>query len=91
MTVFLLWHVAHHNAVGVDGGPRHLDGGKVYVDEQDGDGVKLLGVYSSRKQAEARIDTARHVSGFVDEPECFMVDEYVVDRDEWAGGFTSVR
>ena len=90
MTVFLLWHVAHHNANGEDGGPRHLDGGELYIDEQDGDDVKLLGVYSSRTHAEARIDAARHAPGFADEPDCFMVGEYVVDQDEWAEGFKSV-
>ena len=90
MTVFLLWHVAHHNTAGEDGGARHLGDGEVHVDEQDGDDVKLLGVYSSRQQAEARINTARHAPGFADEPECFMVGEYVVDQDEWIEGFRNV-
>lgn len=90
MIVFLLWHVAHHNAAGVDGGVRHADDGGVYLDEQDGDDVKLLGVYSSRQRAERRIAEARLLPGFADEPECFMLAESTVDEDRWTEGFKTV-
>ena len=90
MTVYLLWHVAHHNAAGEDGLVRHRDGEVVRLDEQDGDDVKLLGVYSSREKAEDRLIAARKTPGFADEPECFMVDGYEVDRDEWVEGFKTV-
>lgn len=65
--------------------------GDVHVAEQDGDEVKLLGVYSSREKAEGRMISARLLPGFADEPECFIVDEYTVDTDKWVEGFTQFR
>ena len=90
MAVYLLRHVGHQNTRGYDGNVLHLDDGGVHVDEQDGDDVKLLGVYSSRAKAEARIASARRLPGFADEPECFVIDEYAVDQDEWTEGFKRV-
>jgi hypothetical protein len=54
------------------------------------DDAKLLGVYSSRAKAEARITSARLLPGFADEPECFTIDEYTIDQDEWVEGFGRV-
>ncbi|MCF2527011.1 hypothetical protein [Yinghuangia soli] len=59
----------------------------MHIDGQDGDDVKLLGVYSSRAQAEARVARARLLPGFAAEPECFVIGAYAVDRDEWTTGF----
>ena len=86
-----MWHVAHQNTGGDDGGVRHLDGGEVHVDERDGDGVKLLGVYSTRTKAADRMASARLLPGFADEPECFIIDEHTLDHDAWAEGFESIR
>lgn len=75
MKVYLLWHT-HDLADGTG-------------DEPDVD-AKLLGVYSSSQQAEARIARARQLPGFSDSPDGFQVEEYTVDRDEWAEGFVTV-
>jgi hypothetical protein len=85
--VFLLRHVSH--AVRADAsGSQHLDdNGSPLCDEQAGDDVKLLGIYSSEIAAQARIESARLLPGFSDEPDCFQVTPYTVDRDEWAEGF----
>jgi hypothetical protein len=85
--VFLLWHTAHADAP--DGAEQqHRDEeGEIAINEEDGDNVKLLGVYSTEAAALARIDTARTAPGFADEPDCFMVDVYTVDQDEWTEGF----
>jgi hypothetical protein len=88
--VHLLWHVAHHNEAAEDGGALHLEGEDVYLDEQDGDDAKLLGVYSTRAAAEDRIRRARLLPGFADEPDCFLIAEHPVDRDEWTEGFVRV-
>ncbi|MFI1658264.1 hypothetical protein ACH4ZU_25635 [Streptomyces sp. NPDC020472] len=85
--ISLLWHIAHRNEAGADGTALHVDGESVFIDEQDGDDVKLLGVYSSRAKAEERIRRARLLPGFADEPECFVVDDYTLDEDEWPDGF----
>ncbi|MFG2577057.1 hypothetical protein [Streptomyces sp. NPDC048481] len=87
MIVHLLWHVVHHNEAGTDGTALHLDGETVHIDEQDGDDVKLLGVYSTRGKAEERRRRARLVPGFAEEPDCFVIDAYTIDEDEWSGGF----
>jgi hypothetical protein len=55
--------------------------------EDDEDNAKLLGVFSTRALAGARIERARDKPGFRDHPRGFEVSEYVLDRDEWIEGF----
>lgn len=88
--VYLVWHVRH--AAFLDGQPtRHRDdSGQLSWDEEDGDDVKLLGVFESPEAAQARIDRARQQPGFNDEPDCFMVDPYTVGEDTWSDGFVSI-
>ena len=87
--VFLLWHVSHalrSESAAVE----HLDEhGTPLCDERAGDDVKLLGVYSSSDQARARITTARLLPGFREEPDCFQVAAYSLNRDEWRAGFVA--
>jgi hypothetical protein len=88
MDVYLLWHVGHQNEAGpADATVHHDEDGTVYIDEQDGDDVKLLGVYSTRERAEERRQRARLTPGFQGEPECFIIGSYTLDRDAWHGGF----
>lgn len=88
--VFLLWHV-HHVATGPGGEVRHFDGpGEFWADEEAGDDVKILGVYSSRENALARIESAKELDGFRDEPDCFHIDEYRLDADHWTDGFFTI-
>ncbi|MFD9323684.1 hypothetical protein ACFWDQ_39645 [Streptomyces sp. NPDC060053] len=90
MTVYLLWHIGHRNEAGEGGATLHLDGETVHVDEEDGDDVKLLGVYSTPEKAAERRRRARLLPGFADEPDCFVIDEHTLDEDEWTGGFVRV-
>ncbi|MEU6234763.1 hypothetical protein [Kitasatospora sp. NPDC047058] len=87
MKVYPLWHVSHQNEAGPDGETVHSDDGGVFVDEQDGDDVKLLGVYSSEGAAGERMRCARLLPGFADEPDCFRIGEYDLDEDLWTEGF----
>jgi hypothetical protein len=48
---------------------------------------RLLGVYSTREAAERAIERMRPLSGFVDEPDCFFIDEDTVDEVGWSEGF----
>ncbi|MEU0071890.1 hypothetical protein ABZ027_20425 [Streptomyces sp. NPDC006332] len=85
-TVYLLWHV-HHRAE-EDGGIRHFtEPDDFWSDEEAGDDVKLLGTYSSREAALMRIERARRLPGFADEPDCFSIQESVLDEDEWTEGY----
>lgn len=49
--------------------------------------VKVIGIYSSRALAEAAIQRARILPGFVEEPESFTIDLYDIDKDHWPRGF----
>jgi hypothetical protein len=90
--VYLLYHVSHPGPDD-DDRFRHVDetGFSLRCDEQAGDDVKLLGVYSSAARAQSRIASARTAAGFRDEPDCFEVVPYTVDHDEWAQGYAVVH
>jgi hypothetical protein len=60
------------------------------LDEEAGDDVKIVGVYSTGQQARDSIDRARLLPGFQDEPECFATDRYTLDEDKWPRGFITV-
>lgn len=83
----MLWHVRH--ARWLDGRPttHRDDTGDLVWCEEDGDDLKMLGVYSSEARAEARVDQARTLPGFRDDPDCFFIGGHTVDRDEWNDGF----
>jgi len=53
--------------------------------------TKLIGIYSSREQAETAIQKYKNVLGFKDYPDCFYLDEYELDKDHWEEGFITVR
>jgi hypothetical protein len=36
------------------------------------------------------MEAARSLPGFQDQPEAFVIDECIVDRDEWVEGFVVV-
>jgi len=88
--VYLLWHIRH--ARNLDGSPTvHRDeSGDLVINEEDGDDVKLIGVYSTVELAMAAIDRSRGLEGFRDEPDCFIADPYTLDQDHWTDGFISV-
>jgi hypothetical protein len=89
--VFLIWHV-HHVAEDESGAVEHFEpAGEFSAHEEDGDDVKLLGVYSSRENALARIERTKELDGFRDEPECFYISPYTLDEPQWVDGFVSER
>jgi hypothetical protein len=89
--VFLLWHISHAPRADAPS-TRHLDDdGSPLCDEQAGDDVKLLGVYSSTAAAQARIESARTLPGFTGEPDCFQISPYTLDKHEWTEGFVIVE
>jgi hypothetical protein len=76
--VFCVYHTEHKK--------RHVD--------KDGDLnifgkniERLLGVYSTRELAEQAIVRMRSLPGFVDEPNCFFVDEDTLGEIGWSEGF----
>jgi hypothetical protein len=53
----------------------------------DFDDRSLIGVYSSRTQAESSIERSKVLPGFRMHPESFHIDEYEIDKDHWTSGF----
>ena len=49
--------------------------------------VKLIGVYSTQKLADAAIKLTRVLLGFVDDPDSFKIDRYDIDKDHWPRKF----
>ena len=90
-SVFLLWHISHAPRENTPLA-RHLDeNGDPLCDEQAGDDVKLLGVYPSETAARSRIESARKLPGFSDEPDCFQTTQYTVGKDEWVHGYITTE
>lgn len=90
MDVFQVWHVRH--AEFIDGRPtKHFDeDNELIIEEEEGDNLKVLGVYSSESDAHNRIDLARTEPGFAPEPECFYVAKYTLGEHLWVDGFVSL-
>ena len=54
------------------------------------DDEKLLGVYSSRKLAELKRDNKYSILPGFSEPDGeFVIDEYVIDQDNWEEGYVT--
>lgn len=50
---------------------------------------KLIGVYSSKENADAAVIRATGLPGFREHPDGFQVDAYVIDADYWTEGFVT--
>jgi len=57
----------------------------------DQDDEKLIGVYSTRRQAESAIDRSRSLPGFRDHREGFEICPYEIDQDHWTDGFVTMQ
>lgn len=51
------------------------------------DDDKLIGVYSTSKNASAAIERLKKQPGFKEYPDGFLIDEYEVDQHNWTEGF----
>ncbi len=49
--------------------------------------TKLLGVFSSKQNAEEAIKEYKQLPGFRDKQENFFIDKYEVDKKHWVEGF----
>jgi hypothetical protein len=63
-----------------------------YEHDDGHDEVKMIGVYSSEEKARETVEKLKNAKGFCDYPiECFYIDEYEIDKDNWIEGFFSYR
>ena len=60
-----------------------------HVARQDeaGEDVKFIGVYSDQQQATTATIRLRTLPGFRDYPHGFCIDEYLLNQDHWSEGF----
>ena len=52
--------------------------------------VKIIGVYSSRENAQAAIKRLSLAPGFSDALTGFHIDEYQIDKDQWVEGYSTL-
>lgn len=60
----------------------HLDD-----DLDNGEDIKLIGVYSSESKAKEALSRSIKLEGFRDYKEGFEISAHKLDKDEWASGF----
>ncbi|HYN29464.1 MAG TPA: hypothetical protein VES95_06295 [Dermatophilaceae bacterium] len=89
MDVHLLWHVRHARNLDRSEAEHRDTSGEVLIDEGSDD-VKLVGVDSSQEAAATAATRAPSWPGFSDEPDCFTIDTYTVDEDNWTDGFVTI-
>lgn len=53
--------------------------------------TKIIGVYSSRENAEKVVECYKFLPGFSDYKDEFVIDEYIVDENNWEDGFEAIR
>jgi hypothetical protein len=58
--------------------------------EDGAEDVKLIGVYSSRTNAQAAIARLSQAPGFSYAPAGFHIDEYQVDKDQWVERYSTL-
>ena len=55
------------------------------------DETKIIGIYSNEKEAKLAIDRIKLQPGFSQKPNDFYVDEYELNKDNWAEGYITQR
>ncbi|WP_158797337.1 hypothetical protein [Pedobacter sp. L105] len=56
----------------------------------DGEDIKLIGVYTSKENAEEAQSRTGQLQGFKDHLEGFEISCNELDKDEWTSGFATV-
>jgi len=63
-----------------------------YGEDNEHEETKFIGVYSSVEQAKGAINRLKEQEGFRSfSTDCFYIDEYQIDKDQWVEGFISYR
>jgi len=62
----------------------------VHTFDDGSEDVKLIGVYSSRENAQRAITRLGLAPGFSEAPSGFHIDEYLIDKDQWVEGYSTL-
>ncbi len=57
---------------------------------KDNDDFKIIGIYSTRINADVALNRLKTKPGFSAHEDEFIIDEYPLDRDFWFEGFTDL-
>lgn len=63
----------------------------VHLFENGDEDVKFIGVYSSKANARTAIKRLSQMPGFSETADGFHVDEYQLDKDDWAEGYITIE
>lgn len=61
----------------------------VLYEDTDDEVAKIIGIYSSYKNAELAMERTKNKPGFIDFPDGFQILEDVLNRDNWVEGFVT--
>lgn len=61
----------------------------VRSDDEYGDDAKLIGAYQTESDARAATVRLSSQPGFVDHPDGWQIDRYVLGQDHWTDGFVA--
>lgn len=61
----------------------------VRYEDTDDEDVKIIGIYSSRRQAKVAIKRMMKKTWFIDFPDDFQIHDDVLGRDSWVDGFVT--
>ena len=86
-TVYLLVHRHHFSLEPGDVAADFLEDGEPLFWDDSEDDFKILGLYSSRRLAEQRVERVRLLPGFRRSPDGFFVHEYTLGEAHWTDGF----
>jgi len=53
--------------------------------------TKSVGIYENRLVAENALEKLKILPGFRDYPNCFSIDEYIVNQNYWPSGFVTKK
>jgi hypothetical protein len=63
-----------------------------YTYDKDGrDETKFIGVYSTEAEAQAAINRLKEQNIFSNQPGCFFINGYEVDKDQWTEEFAAMK
>lgn len=57
------------------------------VDEGYIEEMRIIGIYSSEKEAQNAIERVKKLYGFSDYLRGFQITKYILDKDQWVAGF----
>ncbi|OTQ70172.1 MULTISPECIES: hypothetical protein [unclassified Gilliamella] len=61
----------------------------VRYEDTDDEDFRIIGIYSSSKQAKLAIERMKKKPGFIDFPNGFQIIPSVLNRAEWLDGFVT--